>query len=228
MKNKNAESGNIIFFILIAVVLMAYLAFAIMRGDGGSRNNINKEQLIIYATEVEQYGSELAQAVKIVLDTGISEADISFAHDNAPSEYGTTTGSPPSTQIFSSYGGQAEYRLPKSDISTASNWEFYGELQMPQVGSSRADLIAVLPNVTREFCDVFNTRQGLDITSTYPADSVECIYSGIAGNRYDGDFNATPNNLDLTTFSAMPALRACVACIGSSPAYHVYSVIYER
>ncbi len=208
---------------------MAALTFTIMRGDRGG-NSISNEKLLIHATEVEQYGSELAQAVKIVLDNGISETEISFAHADAPAEYGDEAVDPVATQIFSISGGVSEYRAPKSIISSASQWEFYGESNMPQVGSSRADLIAVLPFVTKEFCDVFNQRQGLDISGTYPADNGSCFYTGVAGDRFDGDFNATPNTLNTATFSLMPALRACVQCDpgGGTSGYHVYSVIYER
>ncbi|MBL4588911.1 MAG: hypothetical protein JKY11_02380 [Alphaproteobacteria bacterium] len=223
----NTQSGNIIFFVLLAVVLMAALSFTIMRGDGGS-HSIDREKLIIYSTEVEQYGAELSQAIQIILESGKSESEVTFAHADAPAEYGDAGALPTDTQIFSISGGQAEYRLPKSDISTASNWEFYSQSNMPQVGSENADLIAVLPNVTKDFCDVFNRRIGLDITTTYPDDPATC-FKGFAADRYNGTYNATPNTLDTSTFSLMPTLRACVICTDSGmPQNHVYIVLYER
>ena len=173
MTNHQTQQGNVIFFILIAVVLFAALNYALMRGDGGV-HNIDKERHLIIVTEVEQYGSELTQAVKIVLENGLSEADISFAHVNAPSTYGDATdlsSAPLITQIFSPSGGAAEYRTPNPSVSSASNWEFYGESHMPQVGSSRADLIAVLPDVTTEFCIAFNIQQGLSVSGPGPEDN---------------------------------------------------------
>ncbi len=219
----NSQSGNILFFILLAVALMAALSFTMMRGDGGG-HNVDREKLLIYSTGVEQYGAELKQAIEIVLDTGISETEISFAHASAPSEYGDEMVDPVTTQIFSFSGGKADYRTPKTEISSASQWEFYGESQMPQVGSSNADLIAVLPDVTKDFCDVFNKRVGLDITSTYPDDTGTC-FKDVDANRFDGTFNATPNTLDTSTFSLMPTPRACVKC---GVDYHVYMVLYGR
>lgn len=219
----NSQNGNIIFFILIAVALLGALSFTIMRGDGGG-HKIDRERHLILATEIEQYGAELTQAIRIALDNNLSEQDLSFAHVNAPSDYGDAGTDPTNTQIFSLSGGQAEYRTPKTEISSASNWEFYGESAMPQIGSSNADLIAVLPDVTKDFCDAFNKRQGLDITSTYPEDTAACFKAADA-DRFDGAFNATPNTLDTSTFSLMPTPSACVQC-GSD--YHVYMVIYAR
>ena len=38
---------------------------------------------------------------------------------------------------------------------------FFGTSAIPQVGSDKADLIAVLPNVTLEFCNTINLQLGL-------------------------------------------------------------------
>ena len=216
----NTQSGNIIFFVLLAVVLMAALSFTIMRGDGGS-HSIDREKLIIYSTEVEQYGAELSQAIQIILESGKSESEVTFAHADAPAEYGDAGALPTDTQIFSISGGQAEYRLPKSDISTASNWEFYGNTSMPQVGSSRADLIAVLPFVTKEFCDLFNKRMG--ITSSPEDDHPTCWKNPV--QRFNGSYSTPPIVPDNATFNLKPTLRACVFCVND---YHIYITIYER
>lgn len=223
MTNNQTQQGNVIFFILIAVALFAALNYALMRGDGGV-HNIDNERHIILSTEVIQYGAELSQAVKIVLNNNLSESDLSFAHANASSNYGDAGALPTNTQIFSVSGGQAEYRLPSSDISSAATWEFYGESAMPQVGSLNADLIAVLPDVTKPFCDVFNGQQGLDISGTYPEDTATCFKAADA-DRFVGSFNGTPNTLDTSTFSLMPTQSACVQC-GTD--YHIYMVIYAR
>ena len=217
------QQGNVLFLILIGVVLLGALTFTISRGQQG-QHGISKEKLIVFAAETVQYGGELKQALQTVLDTGISEADISFAHGDAPSQYGDEAVDPDSTEIFSYNGGKAEYKSPNPEISTATYWEFYGESAMPQVGSSRADLIAVLPDVTREFCDAFNTYVDLDISATYPDDPATCFKSADA-NRFNGSFNASPNTLDTSTFSALPAPMGCASC-GSN--YHAYIVLYER
>lgn len=217
------QSGSMIFVILIAVAMLAALTYTVMNNNSQS-GDITDEKLIIYSTEIEQYGSELTQAVQIILDNGMSESDISFAHANAPSSYGDETSIPTTHQIFSVDGGQAGYRTPNADISSANHWEFYGESAMPYVGSERADLIAVLPNVTQTFCDVFNKRQDLENSGTYPTDTGTCFKANNS-ERFDGDFNDTPNTLSLTNFPDTPTFQACVQC-GSE--YHIYSVIYSR
>jgi len=47
--------------ILIATVLFGALSFALMRSGGGN-SKTDKETLLIQATEIEQYGSELTMA----------------------------------------------------------------------------------------------------------------------------------------------------------------------
>lgn len=227
MKERSGESGNVVFFVLLAVVLLG-LVTAALRSFGVEGANIDKENILLQASQVRQYASELERGVGFILRDSYSEVDIRFAHPDAPAGYGSI-GSDPGRQVFHKDGGGAQYRVPSDMISSASNWEFYGHTRLPEVGSDRADLIAVLPDVTLAFCERINKMNGYD-PATQPADPTgDCIHSG-ASTRFSSaalfTASGSANVVDEASFTVKPALQGCVECAG--PAYHFYHVILAR
>ena len=182
------------------------------------------------SNQVQKHGGEFAAAVNDLLSNGQSEADLRFAHPDAPVDYGIITADP-TYQIFGKNGAKAAYRTPPANINDGSPWEFFGTSQIPQVGSDKAELIAVLPNVTQEFCDVVNTQLGFTLSSV-PTDNTtgstpDCVM-GASTDRFTGSFNdISPNILDGTTFSRLPAMQACVSC-ETTGENHYYYVLLAR
>lgn len=238
-----AERGNVLFIILLAVVLIGLLTAAIQSTGRPEGANIDKETLVIRASEVQQYAGELERAVHFVMEKGKSETDLRFAHPDASADYGDLSAdADPSDQIFSTSGGAATYRPPPAGINDGSAWEFYGGTAIPGVGTGAADLIAVLPNVTAAFCEKINT---LDGQTGSPADTGataasggspgDCLNIGPNGRFDDGQqFYAAPNTVDETTFeqdpntgAVRPAPQACVQC-SIGPARHFYHVLLAR
>lgn len=221
MNHRSAERGNIIFFILLAVVLVG-LVTAALRGTGFESTGIDRETMIINVSQMRQYATELERATAYVLRNQISESDISFAHTDAPSDYGVYNDEP-QAEIFNPEGGGANWRKPPAGINNGSDWEFYATSAMPGVGSDRADLIAVLPNLTVAACDEINK---INKQTATPSDSGACFYTGATG-RFAGDYEDTsPNEVDAnitdtTNFSTIPAPQACVLCGTNRHFYHV-------
>jgi hypothetical protein len=229
----SSERGNVIFMVLIAVLLIGYLSVAVMNG-GNNEAEIDQESLSIKVSQVRSQVSEFERGVHYILQNGIAEDEIRFAHNDAAADYGDLSTAPapsPANQLFHPDGGGASYRLPPSGISDGSAWEFYGHTALPAVGSDRADLVAVLPNVTEAFCAYINVNnnqpEALDDTGT-------CIYS-IATQRFSaGDqYDDSPNTLDEasfaqdTTISAVkPAPQGCVTC--GDGKHHFYHVLLAR
>lgn len=240
MSEKSSERGNILFIILLAVVLIGTLTAVITSGGPGN-NNIDKETLVLHASAVQRTAAEFERGVRAIMETGISESDLRFAHPSAHADYGDIT-TTPKAQLFNKEGGGANYSAPPEGINDGSAWEFYGGTAAPGIGTSKADLIAVLPNVTQAFCDRINAS--LD-QSAAPADTGasvagganpgNCVHSGALG-RFDNaqQFYAAPNVMDEASFAqdantgtAHPAAQACVRCtIGN--ANHFYSVLLAR
>jgi hypothetical protein len=220
------DSGNVLFFILLAIVLIGAVTAAIQSGNTGQSASVEKESLSISLSSVKQYAGTLERGVRLIIDNGISESDLRFAHPDAPADYGDMTVNP-THQIFQQSGGAVDYQLPPSGINDGSPWEFYGTTALPQVGSDKADLVAVLPKVTEEFCRKVNAENGFN-AATQPSDSGACLYGGSTGrfnnaNQFD---DSAPNTVTEASFSVKPSTEACVQC--SSGEYHFYHVLMAR
>ncbi len=244
-ETRPGERGNLLFMILIAVVLIGALTAAIQSTSSPKGAHIDRETLIIRASEVQRYASELERAVLFILQqNGKSESDIRFSHPDAHTDYGDLSADiDPTDQVFHRLGGAAKYRAPPDGIQTATAgaWEFYAGTHLPEVGSTRADLIAVLPNVTQGLCikindiNEQNTDQPEDTGATAAAgiSPGDCLHIGALG-RFDGaqqfyDTPSTPNTVDDTTYTTMPGTQGCVQCVdmAGSP-YHFYHVLLAR
>jgi hypothetical protein len=238
------EGGNVLFIILLAVMLIGLLSAAILSTNDSQNANIDPETLAIKASQVQSYAAELERGVKYILQNGQSEADLRFAHPDAPSSYGSISTSP-ATQLFNKSGGGAGYQQPPAGVNDGSRWEFYGGTAVPGAGTSAADLVAVLPNVTESFCQKINALDGQSDqpkdTGTAASGSTaagDCIFMGDPGRFNDGagqNFYTTPNTMDETTFTqdpntsaARPAFQACVKCDLSSTSYQFYHVLLAR
>ncbi|MCK5284149.1 MAG: hypothetical protein KAJ86_01035 [Alphaproteobacteria bacterium] len=249
---RSSEHGNMLFIIFIAIILVGALSAAIMSSSNSETSNIDRETLAIKASEVQRYASELERAILFIMSNGFSESDIRFAHPDAHADYGDLSADgDPTDQVFHRDGGGAAYREPPEDINDGSLWEFYAGTHLPGVGSNRAELIAVLPHVTQQFCEKINE---LNNQTTSPkdtganpaagADPGSCLNIGAVG-RFDAGqqyYSATINTVDKTTFKqdqeasdAYTALQACVICSrdtnsanGLTDEFHFYHVILAR
>lgn len=238
----HTQSGNMLFMILIAIVLVGILTAAIFRTSNIQDASIDNETLAIRASEIQRYGGELERAVLYIVQNGISESDIRFAHPDAPSAYGDLSADTDKRdQIFDRAGGGASYRAPPSGINDGSPWEFYGGTAIPGMGTSKADLIAVLPNVTDQFCRKVNDMNGqatpADTGGSLAAGAAagDCLSMGAAG-RFGAvnTFYATPNTVNTASFAQdpeisrpRPAPQACVVCAADSK-NHYYYVLMAR
>ena len=232
-----------LFMILIAVVLIGALTAVIMNSDD-NKSDIDDETLALRLSEVQRYASELERAINFMTQSGIGESSIRFAHPNASSAYGDLASDTDKTdQTFHSSGGGASYREPPDGVNDGSDWEFYGGSDLPSVGSDRADLIAVLPNVTQQFCEKVNEMNGqaatLSDSGTDPATAStagDCVYMGTTYGKFNDttQFYASPNTVseadfaqDTNASAARPAPQACVTCAIDSK-HHFYHVIMAR
>lgn len=231
-RSRSAESGNMIFIIILAIVLVG-LVTAALRNSGLEMAGIDREELIIRASQVRQHAAEIERGVSYALQNGISEGDISFAHPEAPSDYGTY-GTTPEAEVFNPAGGGATWREPPSGLafgSSAHRWEFYGSTAIPGAGTDRAELVAVLSNVSDAFCQKVNEMNEL---SGQPVDDATCVFTDTTGRFAPvappgNPFDTSPNTMNAGTFSKSPPLEACVRCgAGSGDPLHFYHVLLVR
>lgn len=244
IQNNHNERGNVLLIVFFAVVLVAALTAAIQGSNRSETAGIDDETLIIRVSEVQRYAGELERAVLFVIRNGYSESDIRFAHPNNHPDYGDLPDDDdPSDQVFHPAGGGALYRDPPSGINDGSAWEFYGGTHAPAIASDKAELVAVLPNVTQAFCDAVNRANGQNgipadtgASSASGSSPGDCVNLGPAG-RFDDvrQFFDGPNVMDEETFEqdpniseVKPAPQACVSCTISGGSRHFYHVLLAR
>lgn len=226
------QSGNVLIYILGAIFLLGLLV-VLVKGSSTPGSNVDKEQLLIRVAEVQEYGQELERAIAYIMQSGHSEVDIRFAHPDAPIAYGDITDTP-SRQVFSRSGGGAKYREAPSDIQiTPTNWIFNAENDVGLIGSggcssdSCADLIALLMNVTQDFCIEVNNRSGLDNPSDAPPqDNLLAAFS----TPFTGTYQRINSIIDNPNVAMLNNLEGCFEGGGTPPTgtYHYYRVLLAR
>lgn len=224
------QSGNILIYILGAIFLLGLLV-VIARGSSTPGAGIDAETLIIRIAEVQEYGKELERAVGYIMANGNSESDIRFAHPDASSAYGDITDIP-TRQVFSRQGGGAQYRQPAQGIQTTpTDWLFTAENRVDQVGSntnnpSSADLIALLQNVSEEFCRMMNDRNGIENPSNAPPQNENDVEITAL---FDGTYDNTELIRDTGTHLTQN-LEGCFEGSGTPPdnTFHYYRVLLAR
>jgi len=225
MTSFRQQSGNILFMILVAIVLIAALTYAITRGEGG-KSSMDREQAAIHAAKIVSFALDVKRAAENMTRSGKSESTISFAESHLTG-YGTPD-SAPANEVFNIAGGGASYADIPKNINNGAQWEFSGFTAAPNVGDAATpDLMLVLPNVSQAFCIAYNKKAGFADTAAIPDDTSMCLYD--TTKRFAGTFatGVDINTMDTSTFpsATAPAPAACVAC-GS--AYHAYYVLLER
>lgn len=228
------ESGNVIFFVLLAIVLVGLITAAV-RGTGDNAN-IDRETLSLSVNKVREHANEIERGLRFIMHDGASETEIRFAHPDAPADYGTITDTP-TRQIFSTSGGGVKYRAPDPRISGAANWEFYGQTHLPGVGTDdsaleEAELIAVLPDVTKAFCTRINEINGYN-PAVQPLDTVGNCLGANTSLRFSSSAGfASTGSADLVntgTFTFTPAMQGCVSCdAGGNSDFHFFHVLIAR
>lgn len=220
----HTQSGNILVYILGAIFLLGVLT-AMVRGSNTPGGGIDEEALIIRASEIQQYGQELERAISYIYQNGHSEADIRFAHPDADSAYGVITDTP-TRQVFSIDGGGATYREPPSDIQTTPTpWVYTGANRIPEIGTNALDIIALLPNVTADFCLIMNETNNIENPLNTPPTDPDSMN---ITTPYDGNFSGSVQ-IGTTAINGLKQ-EGCLGGGGTPPAgtYHYYRVLLPR
>lgn len=168
MKN---QSGNALWFILIAVVLMGLLTMVLSRGSSSVDQSGNVEQERIKASQIMRYAKSIEAAVQQMMMNSCSENDISFKNttDMAYTNANSPDGSP--CQVFQASGAGLEWRgVSDKAFNTGERLILTGGIRAFGVeDNNRQDLMALIP-VSRGLClqinrDLENSIEIADITT---------------------------------------------------------------
>lgn len=165
---KNAQSGNVLFYVFLAVGLLGALSYVIAQSTRGSVSSLSRDKAGLYASEIIEYGNVLSQAVSQIRLRGYQVTEISF-ENSIVTGYNNADCTISDCKIFDLSGGAVHYMVPKAewlDSSQAVNLRygevyFHGAAQVLDVGTAQDDLIMFIPYIKKELCIAINDKLGI-------------------------------------------------------------------
>ncbi|NCT40130.1 MAG: hypothetical protein GW778_00505 [Alphaproteobacteria bacterium] len=222
MMDHNPQSGNVLFYILIAVALLAALSFAVSNSGQGRNDMISEERARLVAAEILEYADIVSTAVSQTKLRGYSDTEISFENSKIAG-YTNANCTDDICKIFSLSGGAINYAVPNSLTTNASNpeWIFSANQDIFGTNTTDGDLAIYLNNIRPEICKQINGLLNITTISDYPEDA-----STLVLNKFTGSFasNDAPNDEDTSIESQN---TGCVNLTASNT-YLFYKVLISR
>ncbi len=198
----NKQSGNALWFILLAIVLLGGLTVLLSRTGSQTEETGDVERASIYASEIMKYSAGIAGAVQQLLSRGCSENQISFNDPKHTVSYVNPKPAPNNAcDIFNVKGGGMEL-MPKKEAwrLNASGYIYphlYGVQCIYGVGSGtttctrgEVDLVLQVGSIKKEICLAINSRLGIPMVGNEPPSDV------LLGTPFIGEFVDTTNSND--------------------------------
>lgn len=227
--SRRAESGNVLYYILIAIVLLGALTLAVANGGRGSFTTLTADKQRLLATEMIDYAHVMAEGATQLKLRGIAPASLSFASDQLDAGYGAP-GTTPEAELFNPAGGAINYQSPPAEamVTSGQDWVFTGSNAVQDVGStcsdsSCSDLVMIAGPLRPEICLKINELLGV------PNDAGEPPAEGaISATIFAGTFTHAGTIGDdggIETLRARSA--ACIRIAGTTDDYF-YQVLIGR
>ncbi len=229
--SRQAESGNVFFYIFLGIALLAALSYAVANGGRATVQNLSDDRLNLVAAEVISYGDTVTKTVSQLRLRGTQLTELSFANAFlSTGEYGTYNNDP-SNEVFNPSGGAVVYTDPPSDAVTAVvDWQFLANNEVELIGTtpndaSGSDLIMALPSVRQNVCIKINELLGVSNPAGAPPTDGDIDED----NKFEP--GATPFGYDETVGDEDSALEgqreACFEETGDGE-YVYYKVLIPR
>lgn len=232
------QSGNVLWFILLAVALLAFLTSVISRNSSSVNQTGNVERARIKASSILNYAKSVEATVQQMLLSGISENDLNFveistAHDN-------TNCTSENCKIFHIGGGGIAYRTPAELIGDNTHtdiWHVSTENRVYLSGCDGAnnrctELLLIAKNIPQSICLQINKIQGITNTGG-DAPQIQDIFDGTA---FTGTYSTTINTISIgdtnATNEAPEAQGKAAGCVyefgSGQDIYTFYQVLIPR
>lgn len=202
------QSGNVLFYILVAVALLAALAYAVSQGSRTTTSGLSAEQARLQAAAIIEYGNALSQAVTQLKLRGYKETDISF-ENSVVSGYTNADCSEDACRVFALDGGGVSWQsVPENAMaSTSSEWRIGAQMAVKDIGTtctsaSCSELLAFALDIKPAVCEQINTRLGLASPEVTPVDA-DADYAKFTGSySYVSTIGGVAGSADLAGRSA--------------------------
>lgn len=232
ISSRNTERGNVLFYILVAVVLLAALTYAVAQSGRGNVQKLSDEKARLLASELIEYANTVANAVGQLRLRGVDLDELCFDHPNwGASDYNHAGCSDNFNKIYHPDGGGLTWTQANADAmdSTASPdnlWHFYSDNEIQDVGttagdSSSTELIIMVDELQQNVCQQINGLLGVTDADTAPPTD-----TAYGETRYVGAFGYTATIGDEAGGAALDGKPA--GCFQAGGKYAFYKVLVAR
>ncbi len=175
MKAKHTQSGSVLFYVLIAVGLLAALSYAVLQTTRGNVSNLTGQQIRLHAAEIVNYSNAIAEAVGELRINGTPETLLCFDSPSWPAgnTYNHGGCADNDNKIFHVSGGGVIWQEAPAEAMDASAtpdnlWRISGSDHITDIGhctdtADCAELILSVDELNLAVCEEINKL--LDINS---------------------------------------------------------------
>jgi len=189
-QKRSGERGNVLWFILIGVALLATLTLTLTRSGSGVDQAGDVEKRRIAASQLLRYARGVEAAIEKMKLQNISENDISFENTDTATDYTNSNCGDNTCRLFHREGAGLSYE-PFSNANDGSDWIFTGANNVGStsdpVGTTAAgsgnDLVMLLPNASQSLCLQINRDLNVGTAGTLPTDA-----DGIDTTAFTGSY----------------------------------------
>lgn len=229
------ESGNILFYILIAVTLLAALSFAIAQSTRGNISQITEEKARIYSTEIIEYANAMANAVAQLRLRSVGADELCFDHANwGANDYDHGGCADDRNRIFHPDGGGVNWAnapdlIMNSNATPDYLWHIYGDNEIDEIGTTCAtsacsDLVLYLDELQEMVCIQLNKLLGVGIPGDPPPTDTD-----MGETRFVGTYDYSNTIGDEVAGSDLVGKRAgCFQKTNAPAEYVFYRVLLAR
>lgn len=184
-KERRSESGSILFYILIAVALLASLSYAVSQNSRSGGGTITQERTNLLASEIVEYSNILSKATTQLKLRGCDPTQISFQNNISATDY--TNGADPQCQVFHISGGGVQFQdAPQGASNAAESIFFDASMEVENVGqtcagASCADLTVIYRDLNVEVCTRINELVNVDNPADVPPADSELSFVAFQG-----------------------------------------------
>lgn len=229
----SAERGNVLFYILIAVVLLAALIFAVSQSGRGSVQEVNTEKSKLLGSEIIEYANTVATAYSQLRLRGCKADQISFETSGVIGASNPNAPVDKTCHIFELAGGGVTFKNPPREAlspSAPAIQRFTEEMEVAQVGTTCGngnctEVTIVSGHLSKGVCIAINEALNITVDNQDPPTD-ECGTSGL-GN-FEGDLNDYFMTMGDETNS--PLLGKTAGCFFdvNDNTYNFYKVLLSR
>jgi hypothetical protein len=226
----HSQRGNVLFYILIAVALIASLSYAVSQSSRVGGDAISDQKLELYSGGLLDYSNILSKAVAQLRLRGCQIGEISFENDIDASY---TNGAAPddnSCHVFHPNGGGVNVQPIQDDafLATAPGYFFGASMQVQDVGSTCSgttcvELLFLARDLKSSICLKINDIMGITNPSGAPP-----IETALDFTAFTGTYTNEETIGDVTASADVAGKRSGCVEDDSTGQYHFYKVLLRR